>query len=47
MGCAVAGLGPADNERRNGTLDYYFSEPIRNNDFKGVGPFLILATQYE
>lgn len=46
-GCAVAGLGPEDNPRRNGTLDYYFSEPIRNNDFKGVGPFLILAAHYE
>ncbi len=47
MGCSVAGLGPADNTRRDGTLDYYFSEPIRNNDFKGVGPFLYLATTYE
>ena len=44
-GCGVAGLGPADNPRRNGTLDYYMSEPIRENDFKGVGPFLILATE--
>ncbi|MGM9936198.1 MAG: glycoside hydrolase family 105 protein [Candidatus Ornithomonoglobus sp.] len=46
-GCSVAGLGPADNTRRNGTLDYYMSEPIRNNDFKGVGPFLLLAAAYE
>lgn len=46
-GCAVAGLGPEDNPRRNGTLDYYFSEPVRDNDFKGVGPFLIMATAYE
>ncbi len=46
-GCAVAGLGPADNTRRNGTIDYYLSEPIRNNDFKGVGPFLIMAASYE
>ena len=45
-GCAVAGLGPDDNPRRNGTLDYYFSEPIRENDFKGVGPFLAMAAQY-
>ena len=45
--CAVAGLGPDDNPRRNGTLDYYMSEPIRDNDFKGVGPFLIMATEYE
>ena len=47
QGCSVAGLGPADNTRRDGTLDYYFSEPIRDNDFKGVGPFLLLATTYE
>lgn len=47
QGCAVAGLGAADNPRRDGTLDYYFSEPIRDNDFKGVGPFLILAANYE
>lgn len=47
QGCAVAGLGPEDNPRRNGTLDYYFSEPIRDNDFKGVGPFLIMSATYE
>ncbi|MCI8404379.1 MAG: glycosyl hydrolase family 88 [Clostridia bacterium] len=47
QGCAVAGLGPEDNSRRNGTLDYYFSEPVRNNDFKGVGPFLMLSAYYE
>ncbi len=46
-GCAVAGLGPEDNPRRNGTLDYYFSESVRDNDFKGVGPFLIMAATYE
>lgn len=45
--CAVAGLGPDDNPRRDGTLDYYFSEPIRENDFKGVGPFLLLAAEYD
>ena len=27
----------------DGTLEYYFSEPIINNDFKGVGPLLKLA----
>ncbi|MBQ3462007.1 MAG: glycoside hydrolase family 88 protein [Clostridia bacterium] len=46
QGCSVAGLGPADNTRRDGTLDYYMSEPVRDNDFKGVGPFLILAASY-
>lgn len=40
--CLVAGLGPKDNLRRNGSFDYYMSEPIVENDAKGVGP-LILA----
>lgn len=44
--CAVAGLGPADNPRRDGSLDYYFSEPVTENDCKGVGPFLFLAAEY-
>lgn len=45
--CAVSGLGPADNTRRDGTLDYYFSEPIVENDGKALGPFLKLAVAYE
>lgn len=45
--CAVSGLGPADNARRDGTLDYYFSEPVVENDCKALGPFLKLATTYE
>ena len=44
---AVSGLGPEDNTRRNGTLDYYFSEPIVENDGKGLGPLLKLAAAYE
>lgn len=44
--CAVAGLGPENNPRRDGTLDYYFSEPIIENDNKGVGPFLFLGANY-
>ena len=43
--CAVAGLGPASDLRRNGTLDYYFSEPVVINDSKAVGPFLKLAAE--
>ncbi|MCD8076070.1 MAG: glycoside hydrolase family 88 protein [Lachnospiraceae bacterium] len=42
--CAVAGLGPEQDTRRNGTLDYYFHEKIRKNDYKGVGPLLLLET---
>ncbi len=40
--CLVAGLGPDNNRRRDGTFEYYISEPIVENDAKGIGP-LILA----
>lgn len=43
--CAVSGLGPEDNPRRNGTLDYYFSEPIVVNDCKAAGPFLKIINE--
>ena len=39
--CLVAGLGPEDNPRRDGTYEYYMSEPIVKNDAKGVGPFIM------
>ena len=39
--CAVAGLG--GNPYRDGSFDYYMSEPIRANDAKGVGPFILAA----
>lgn len=40
--CLVAGLGPVDKPRRDGTYEYYMSEPIVQNDAKGVAP-LVLA----
>jgi unsaturated rhamnogalacturonyl hydrolase len=36
--CQVAGLGQPD--KRDGTFEYYISEPIVENDLKGVGPFI-------
>jgi len=39
--CAVAGLG--GNPYSDGSFDYYMSEPIRANDAKGVGPFILAA----
>jgi unsaturated rhamnogalacturonyl hydrolase len=39
--CLVAGLGPKDNTRRDGTFEYYVSEPVVENDAKGVAPFLM------
>lgn len=37
--CKVAGLG--GNPYRDGSFEYYMSEPIRNNDPKAVGPFIM------
>lgn len=43
--CLVAGLGPENNRRRDGTFDYYISEPVVKNDAKGVAPFLLCYTE--
>ena len=43
--CLVAGLGPENNRRRDGTYAYYISEPIVKNDAKGVAPFLLCYTE--
>jgi unsaturated rhamnogalacturonyl hydrolase len=42
-GCAVAGLG--GNPYRDGSFEYYISEPRRTNDFKAVGPFIFAALE--
>ena len=41
--CLVAGLGGASH--RDGSLEYYFSEPVVENDAKGVGPLLLAYTE--
>lgn len=38
--CQVSGLGPEKSPNRDGSFEYYMSEPIRDNDAKGVGPFI-------
>ena len=43
--CLVAGLGPADNPRRDGSYEYYISEPIVKNDAKGVAPLVMCYTE--
>jgi unsaturated rhamnogalacturonyl hydrolase len=43
--CLVAGLGPEDNRRRDGSYAYYISEPVVRNDAKGVAPFLLCYTE--
>ena len=44
--CAVAGLG-GDKNYRDGSFEYYISEPIRDNDAKGVGPFINACLEIE
>lgn len=43
--CLMAGLGPEDNRRRDGSYDYYISEPVVRNDAKGVAPFVLCYTE--
>lgn len=43
--CLVAGLGPENNRRRDGSYAYYISEPVVANDAKGVAPFLLCFTE--
>ncbi len=41
--CAVAGLG--GKPYRDGTYEYYVNEKIRNDDPKGIGPFILAAIE--
>ena len=36
-----------ENKKRDGSYEYYLSEPIRDNDAKGVGPFLWASLEME
>ena len=36
-----------ENRRRDGSFEYYISEPIRDNDGKGVGPFIWASLEME
>jgi unsaturated rhamnogalacturonyl hydrolase len=42
---SVGGLG--GNPYRDGSFAYYLSEPLRKNDLKGVGPFILASTEME
>lgn len=42
---SVGGLG--GDPYRDGTYEYYLSEPIRKNDLKGLGPFIFAAIEME
>lgn len=36
-----------ENKRRDGSFEYYISEPVRANDAKGVGPFIWASLEME
>jgi unsaturated rhamnogalacturonyl hydrolase len=43
--CSVAGLG--GNPYRDGSFEYYISEKVVANDYKGVGAFILAALELE
>lgn len=43
--CLWAGLGPEDRANRNGTFEYYVSQPTAVNDAKGVAPLIAAYTE--
>ncbi|WP_460675634.1 glycoside hydrolase family 88 protein [Hymenobacter coalescens] len=42
---SVGGLG--GKPYRDGSFEYYLSEPLRKNDLKGVGPFILASLEME
>jgi len=42
--CSVAGLG--GNPYRDGSYEYYIKEPVRPDDPKGVGPFIMASLEF-
>ncbi len=45
--CITAGLGPANNEYRDGSIAYYLAENVGSDDAKGVGPFIMAYIEYK
>lgn len=49
--CASAGLGPANDKGRSGTLNYYLEGTdtglVKANEGKGIGTFILAALEYE
>jgi len=47
--CEVAGLGYTNSKGRvrDGSFEYYVSEPIVDNDLKGVGPFILAGLEMQ
>ncbi|MGL5543803.1 MAG: glycoside hydrolase family 88/105 protein [Cetobacterium sp.] len=44
--CLVAGLGGFNGEDRDGSYEYYLSEPVVEDDVKGSGIFLMAYSEY-
>ncbi len=47
---SVGGLGSTgtpDSPYRDGSYEYYLSEPLRRDDLKGVGPFIMASVEIE
>lgn len=48
--CASAGLGPANNPSRTGTVNYYLcggDVAIVQNEGKAIGTFILASVEYE
>ena len=49
--CSSAGVGPASNPTRDGSINYYLNGSdaglIVSNDLKGVGPFILASVEFE
>jgi unsaturated rhamnogalacturonyl hydrolase len=47
--CEVAGLGytTSSGRPRDGSFDYYVSEPVVENDLKGVAPFILAGLEVQ
>ena len=43
--CLVAGLGTMGGKVRDGSYEYYISEPVVSDDAKGVAPFLLCYSE--
>jgi unsaturated rhamnogalacturonyl hydrolase len=43
--CSVGGLG--GSPYRDGSYEYYISEPVVSNDYKGFGPFIMASIEIE
>ena len=45
--CSVAGLGGGFGRYRDGTPEYYLSEPVVRDDAKGVGPLMMAVAEQQ